>query len=166
MKWNEENLEKFIKENKDRFGVFDPAPDHAKNFLEKLYKKFKKIISIVPYLVKTGIVTVLVFITSFLIWKAYICPPLTHTSLKYYKIEHLYKYQIKQETFLVLFYIQGDSDEIKVYNNDMQKFNISYDTLDKKLRKNSSNDNILNMLGFYEDKLAMLTKKLEYYKNK
>jgi hypothetical protein len=166
MKWTEENLEKFIKENKEKFGIFDPAPDHAENFLEKLYKKFKKIISIVPYLVKTGIVTVLVFTASFFIWKAYVCPPLTHASLKYYKIEHLYKYEIKHESFLVLFYIQGDSAEIKNYNDDMQKFNISYDTLDKKLRKNPSNDNILNMMQFYQDKLAMLTKKFEYYKNK
>jgi hypothetical protein len=80
--WDEDELEKFIKTNKDKFDVYQPEEGHHQLFLKKLLNKFREVISIVPYLVKVGVATVLIFALSFLVWKMYICPPLTHISLK------------------------------------------------------------------------------------
>jgi len=69
MTWTEEKLEKFIRDNKD--ALVDgcrPTMWHEDNFLQKLSKRFKKIISIVPYLMRVLIITIIIFICSIFIW--------------------------------------------------------------------------------------------------
>jgi hypothetical protein len=72
MEWTNENIEGFIKENRDRFDRYDPSTYHADHFLVKLYNRFKKIISIVPYLTKVFAATIIVFIISIWAWNSYI----------------------------------------------------------------------------------------------
>jgi hypothetical protein len=72
MNWNEDNIEIFIRENKDQFSKYDPSTYHDNIFLKKLYKRFKKFISIVPYLVKVFIVTIIVFVISIWSWNNYL----------------------------------------------------------------------------------------------
>jgi hypothetical protein len=72
MEWTEKELEKFIKENKDKFDIYHPEPNHEQHFLIKLINKFKELISIVPYLIKVLIITVVVFVVSIWIWDNYI----------------------------------------------------------------------------------------------
>ena len=48
--WEEEELEKFIRDNKDKFDVYQPKSNHNQHFLNKLINKFKEVINIVPYL--------------------------------------------------------------------------------------------------------------------
>ena len=72
MVWTEHNIEKFIKENKDKFPKYEPKSNHQEHFLIKLSKRFKKFISIVPYLIRVLIVTILIFICSILVWYNYI----------------------------------------------------------------------------------------------
>lgn len=70
--WTEEEIEKFIRENKDRFELANIEKYHENRFLVKLSKRFKKFISIVPYLVKVAIVTIIVFVVSIWTWNSYI----------------------------------------------------------------------------------------------
>ena len=73
--WNnlsEEELERFIKANKDKLNIYRPTRNHEEHFLIKLAKKFKRIISIVPYLIRVAIVTVFIFAFSVWIWNSYI----------------------------------------------------------------------------------------------
>jgi hypothetical protein len=79
--WEEEELEKFIRNNKGKFDVYQPEPNHDQHFLNKLINKFREVINIVPYLVKVGVATIFIFILSFLLWRTYICPPLSRISL-------------------------------------------------------------------------------------
>jgi hypothetical protein len=72
MEWTEENIETFIIENREKFDRFDPSTYHSDHFLNKLHNKFKKIISIVPHLVRVGIVTIAIFALSFWLWHSYI----------------------------------------------------------------------------------------------
>jgi hypothetical protein len=72
MEWNEENIEVFIKENKEKFNVYDPSVYHIDHFLLMLVNRFKKFISIVPYLIKVSIVTVIVFTISIWLWFSYV----------------------------------------------------------------------------------------------
>ena len=161
----EEELEKFIRDNKEKFDISEPESDHGQHFLKKLVKKFKEVINIVPYLVKVGLATILVFFLSFLIWRAYICPPLTRISLKYLKAEHDYRYQIHRNTQLTYNYINNSEEKAK-FRFELQKFDDSYEVLKKQLIDNPSVDNIAKMLKFYQEKLLTLEENIQDYTNK
>jgi hypothetical protein len=165
MNWEEDDLERFIRSNRDKFNESQPAPDHQQLFLRKLLNKFREVISIVPYLVKVGVATLLIFILSFFVWKMYICPPLTHISLKYWKVEHNYKYRIHMSSKLVYSYIDNQDEKTKV-GNEIKKYDDSYQTLKEKLRKDPSPDNVIKMLGLYQQELLYLEGEVENYRNK
>jgi hypothetical protein len=162
--WEEDELEKFIRENKDKFDVYQPESDHDRHFLNKLINKFKEVINIVPYLVKVGIATIFIFVLSFLLWRAYICPPLSYISLKYWKVEHNYKYQIHRNIRQSYKYINNLEEEAK-FKSVLQEFDDSYKTLKKQLKENPSSDNIANMLRFYKEKLLTLEENIQNYRN-
>ena len=159
--WDEEELERFIRENKDKFDIYRPRPGHQEYFLNKLIKKFKEVISIVPYLVKVGIVTLLIFIFSFFVWKIYICPPLTKISFKYWKAEHDYRRQINKSIRLTYDYINGTAEEVK-FEQKLHEFDDNYEILAKQLKEDPSLNNITNMLQFYQEKLLTIQ---DYYQN-
>jgi hypothetical protein len=69
---NNDNIEKFIRENRDKIGVDQPQDIHMEKFLIKLNNRILHIISIVPYLIRVAISTVLIFAVSILIWNNYI----------------------------------------------------------------------------------------------
>jgi hypothetical protein len=167
MKWQEEELEKFIRDNKDKFDVYHPDPNHDQHFLNKLLNKFKEVINIVPYLVKVGVVTIFIFIMSFLLWRTFICPPLTRISLKYWKVEHDYKLQIRRSANLA-FYSINNLEEKARFNSELQIYDENYKLLKKQLKENPSADNIANMLRFYQEELLTLEGNIQNYtiKNK
>jgi len=69
---DEDNIENFIRENRDKFVVYNPPVNHRKRFLLKLNLKFKQIISVVPFLIRVAVLTILVSTASILIWNNYI----------------------------------------------------------------------------------------------
>lgn len=160
----EEELEQFIRDNKNKFDEYLPEPNHTQHFLNKLIKKFKEVISIAPYLLKVGIATILIFTLSFLIWRSYICPPLSRISFKYWKVEHDYKHQIKRSIRLTYNFI-NNSEEKEKFESELQKFDETYNTLRLQLKKDPSADNISKMLKFYNDKLLTLQENSQNYKN-
>jgi hypothetical protein len=72
VKLNEDTIEKFIRENKDKFGIYRPPDSHLEKFLFKLNYRLRRIISIVPYLIRVTIATIIIFLASILIWNNYI----------------------------------------------------------------------------------------------
>lgn len=163
--WDEDKLEEFIRANKDKFNMYQPEPGHHQQFLRKLLNKFREVISIVPYLVKVGIATALIFTISFFVWKMYICPPLTHISLKYWRVEHSYRYQIHRDTRLIHSRVENQQDSLR-FEDELNKFDDSYETLRKELKDNPSSENMVKMLGFYKDKLLSLEEEIQNYRNK
>jgi len=161
----EEELEKFIRENKDKFDTYHPETNHYQLFLTKLIKKFREVISIVPHLIKVGIATILVFLLSFVVWKTYLSPPLTHISLRYWKVEHNYKYRIHRSTRQAYDIINNSEDKAE-FNSELQKFEDSYKILKKQLKENPSEDNIANMLRFYKERLLTLEEDIQNYRNR
>jgi hypothetical protein len=85
---NEESIESFIRENKDKFNVYRPPDGHLENFLLKLNYRIRNIISIVPYLVRVAVATVLIFLTSIIAWNYYIRKDRQEIALKD-KITHV-----------------------------------------------------------------------------
>ena len=163
--WEEQELEKFIRDNKDKFDVYQPEPNHNQHFLNKLINKFKEVINIVPYIVKVGIATTLIFILSFLLWRTYICPPLSRISLKYWKVEHDYKHQINRSTRLTYTYINNLEEKV-IFKSELQKYDETYKILKKQLKEDPSSDNIANMLRFYKEKLLSLEENTQNYRNR
>jgi hypothetical protein len=51
-----------------------PSENHEEKFLWKLQMRAKKYIDLTPYLVKVGIVTVIVFLCSMFIWYSFLRP--------------------------------------------------------------------------------------------
>jgi hypothetical protein len=68
VKLNEDSIESFIRSNKDKFGVYRPPDNHAEKFLFKLNYQIRKIISIVPYLIRVAVATIIIFIASISVW--------------------------------------------------------------------------------------------------
>ncbi len=163
--WDEDELEKFIKENKEKFDVYQPEPLHHQHFLYKLIRKFRAVINIVPYLVKVGITTVLIFAISFLLWRAYICPPLSGVSFKYWKVEHNYKRQINKTIRLTDSSIDNPQAKAE-FDAELQKYNANYSVLKKQLKEDPSENNIARMLRFYQEKLLSLEEYNQNYLNR
>jgi hypothetical protein len=69
---NEDTIEKFIRKNKDKFSVYRLPDSHLEKFLFKLNYRIRHIISIVPYLFRVAVATVIIFLASILIWNNYI----------------------------------------------------------------------------------------------
>lgn len=162
--WEENELEKFIRDNKDQFDIYRPGPEHHKHFLNKLVSKFKAVINIVPYLVKVGVVTLLVFILSFFVWRFFICPPLTRISLKYWKAEHDYTRQINRSIRLTYTYIDTPEEEAG-FKLTLQEFDEKYKILKNQLKEDPSPDNIASMLQFYQEKLLTIQQNYQNYNN-
>ncbi len=70
--FNEDSIETFIRNNKDKFGVYHPPDGHMEKFLFKVKYRLHYIISIVPYLIRLGIASILIFTASVIIWNNYI----------------------------------------------------------------------------------------------
>ncbi len=82
MNWTEEKLEEFILENKDKFPKYEPEPNHDEHFLIKLSNRFKKFVSIVPYLVKVLIITIIIFVCSIFVWYKFMKHPRVDTVIE------------------------------------------------------------------------------------
>jgi hypothetical protein len=72
--WTEEDLEKFIKENRDKLIKSKPTAAHEIKFMTKLQLRVKSFIDLTPYLVKVAIVTIIVFLCSMFVWYSFMRP--------------------------------------------------------------------------------------------
>ena len=70
-----ENLIEYIREHREELDIYLPEPKHEEKFLDKLGKVIKKaMISIVPHIIKASIITVVVWVITFIIWRIFLYP--------------------------------------------------------------------------------------------
>jgi hypothetical protein len=79
---NENNIEIFIRENRDKFIISLPRDHHKDKFQYKLQRRLKHIINIIPYLLRVAFVTLVVFTASIIVWNNYIRKDRLEISLK------------------------------------------------------------------------------------
>lgn len=65
-------IEKVIDNNKEDFDTESLKTNHEEKFMTRLRSKIKNCIDLTPYLVKVAIITIIIFIGSFLIWNSFI----------------------------------------------------------------------------------------------
>lgn len=82
---NEEDyIEKIIRENRDKFTLYNPPASHNKRFLLRLNLRLRHaVISIIPHLFKVAVITLLIFILSLIMWNRYIRWDREYVPLKY-----------------------------------------------------------------------------------
>ena len=81
-KFNQDRIEKFIRENRDEFGTHTPPDNHMEKFLSRLNARIKHYISIVPYLIRVTAATILIFLASVMVWNNFIRKDRNAISLK------------------------------------------------------------------------------------
>lgn len=69
---SEKDLESFIRRNRDKFGDYSPHENHMDRFIFRFRNRFRKIVSIVPYLARVAIATVVIFVASVIVWNSFI----------------------------------------------------------------------------------------------
>jgi hypothetical protein len=87
---NPEDIDKFydklfeyIREHREELDTYLPEPKHEEKFLDKLGKSIKKaMISIVPYIIKAAIITAVVWVVTFIIWRIFLYPVSIVTIIK------------------------------------------------------------------------------------
>ena len=59
-----------------------PSENHEEKFLTKLQSRFKEYVSITPYFVKVGIITIIVFLCSIFAWYSFMRPDPSKTVIE------------------------------------------------------------------------------------
>lgn len=70
-----DNLLKYMSEHREELDTYLPEPKHEEKFLNKLSRTIKKaVISIVPHIIRASIITVVVWVVTFIVWKIFLYP--------------------------------------------------------------------------------------------
>lgn len=92
MRRGDDFIEIFIREHKNEFDEQFDNNLHEEKFLSKLSKRFKKFISIIPYLIRVFIITIIIFALSIWVWNSYIRKDRHEITFKQ-KIENIVKFK-------------------------------------------------------------------------
>ena len=156
MVWNEDNLERFMRLNKDKFDSYAPKNLHTAHFLNKLAIRFKIIVSIVPYLIKVGFVAIVIFICSYLMWNNFIRNDkdqmaLGEISWNYKKLEASYKAEV------LLLTREARKKANKNVIEEIQSSDTMYVRLKKDLKIHPNDQRIIDgMMQYYQTKINTL----------
>jgi hypothetical protein len=161
------NIEDIITGNKDFFEDAEPSTGHFERFNRKLEMRFQVHAvkrSIVPYLLKAAVVTLLITLSSLWTWDHFIRPgrsrmTLGQVSPQYKEVESYYVHQVNL--------MEGEIVNIDLKNNPVQKaallkemksMDSTYITLQKELKANPNDERIINaMIEHYQTKLDVMT---------
>ena len=161
------SIEDIIRNNKDFFEDAEPSEGHLERFNRKLEKRFqintlKR--SIVPYLLKAAVVTLLITLSSLWTWDHFIRTGSTRMTLgqvspQYKEVENYYVHQVNL--------MEGEIINVDLKNNPVQKsmlmkeiksMDSTYVSLQKELKANPNDERIINaMIEHYQTKLEVMT---------
>ncbi|MDX9811979.1 MAG: hypothetical protein RBU28_06310 [Bacteroidales bacterium] len=159
------NIEDIIRNNADFFDA-DPPAGHFDRFNKKLESRFGTVTvkkSIVPYLLRAAVVTLLVTLSSLWTWDNFIRPEskrmsLSEVSPQYREVENYYIHQVSL--------MEGELSEIEMNNNPEQKemlldelktMDSVYVALQKDLKANPNDERIINaMIEHYQTKIEVM----------
>jgi hypothetical protein len=160
------NIEEIIKNNKEYFEGAEPADGHLERFQWKLEKRLHSshTRSIVPYLLKAAVVTLLVTLSSLWTWDHFIRGDkdrmtLGDVSPQYREVENYYIHQVNlMEDEIVNIDLKNNPEQKKILLKEMQSMDSAYVSLQKELNANPSDERIINaMIEHYQTKLEVMT---------
>ncbi|MDP4223666.1 MAG: hypothetical protein Q8868_10165 [Bacteroidota bacterium] len=161
------NIEDIIKTNKDFFDEAEPSAGHFERFNRKLEMRFSKQAikrSIVPYLLKAAVVTLLVTLSSLWTWDHFIRPDrnrmtLGQVSPQYREVENYYVHQVRNmEGEMVSFDLKNNPEQKEILLSELKSMDSVYVQLQKELKANPDDERIINaMIQHYQTKLDLMT---------
>ena len=160
-------IEDIIRKNKDFFGEAEPSKGHFERFNRKLEIRFQTNTikrSIVPYLLRAAVVTLLVTLSSLWTWDHFIRPGSTRMTLgqispQYKEVENYYIHQVNlMEGEIVNVDLKNNPGQKVELMNEMKSMDSVYLSLQKELKANPDDERIINaMIEHYQTKLEVMT---------
>jgi len=160
-------IEEIIRNNKDFFEDAEPSRGHMERFNRKLEIRCEtKVVkrSIVPYLLRAAVVTLLVTLSSLWTWDHFIRPgssrmTLGQVSPQYKEVENYYIHQVNlMEGEIVNIDLKNNPEQKQMLMTEMKSMDSVYVSLQKELKSNPNDERIVNaMIEHYQTKLEIMT---------
>ncbi len=160
------NIEDFISSNKQFFDGEEPSEGHFERFTRKLEIRCgEKVIrrSIVPYLLKAAVVTLLVTLSSLWTWDHFIRSDRNRMALgdispEYREVENYYVHQVNlMENEIVNLDVTSRPEQKEILKKEMRSMDSVYVQLQKELKANPNDERIINaMIEHYQTKVDVM----------
>ena len=159
------SLEDIVEENRSLFDDFEPYEGHFERFRKKLNSKVQKDIkSIVPYLLKAAVVSLLVTLSSLWVFDNFIVPlgknvKISRVSPEYKETEAYYMRQVElKENELYELDFSNNPEQLEMLQKELIEMDEVYSQLKKDLKKNSNDQRVINaMIDHYQTKLNVMS---------
>jgi hypothetical protein len=159
-------IDDIIRQNRDLFEDKEPSEGHFERFSVKLeirsHARAKK--SIVPYLLRAAVVTLLVTLSSLWTWDHFIRTgssrmTLGQVSPQYREVENYYIHQVNlMEGEIVSTDLNNSPEQKEILMKEMKSMDSVYVSLQKELKVNPDDQRIINaMIEHYQTKLEVMT---------
>jgi hypothetical protein len=161
------NIEDIIRSNRDFFEDGEPSEGHLERFNRKLEMRFhagavKR--SIVPYLLKAAVVTLLVTLSCLWTWDHFLNPERSRMTLgdvspQYREVENYYIHEVNMlESEISTINLSDDPEHKEMLKTEMRSMDSVYVQLQKELKANPNDERIINaMIEHYQTKLEVAT---------
>jgi len=161
------NIEEIIRSNRHVLDNSEPEAGHFERFSVKLElrrqaRTVKR--SIVPYLLRAAVVTLLVTLSSLWTWDHFIRPESTRMTLgqvspQYREVENYYIHQVgMMEDEIVNTEIQNNPEQKDLLISELKSMDSVYVSLQKELKANPDDERIISaMIEHYQTKLEVMT---------
>jgi hypothetical protein len=160
------NIEEIIKNNKDFFDEAEPSEGHLERFNRKLEIMFGPKVakrSIVPYLLRAAVVTLLLTLSSLWTWDHFIRPDRNRMTLgdvspEYKEVENYYVHQVNMmESEIVNIDLKNNPEQKEILFREMKSMDSVYVQLQKELKANPDDERIINaMIEHYQTKVDVM----------
>lgn len=169
------NIEDIIRNNKEFFDGAEPSGGHLERFNRKLEimcgtRAVKR--SIVPYLLKAAVVTLLVTLSSLWTWEHFIrsdrnMMTLGDVSPQYREVENYYVHQVNlMENEIADLDMKNHPEQKDVLLSEMRSMDSVYVQLQKELKTNPDDERIINaMIEHYQTKVEVMNYILDQLKS-
>jgi hypothetical protein len=159
-------IDDIIRSSRDFFEA-EPREGHSERFKRKLESRFhtgsvKR--SIVPYLLKAAVVTLLITLSSLWTWDHFISPDRSRMALgdvspQYKEVENYYLHQVNlMESEIGTVNITGNPEQKQMLDKELKSMDSVYVQLQKELKANPDDERIINaMIEHYQTKLEVMT---------
>ncbi len=161
------NIDDIIRDNKELFEDAEPSTGHFERFNRKLEMKFQvkgSTRSIVPYLLRAAVVTLLITLSSLWTWDHFIRPgssrmTLGQVSPQYKEVENYYVHQVNlMEGEIVNVDLKNNPEQKDLLLKEMKSMDSTYVSLQKELKANPNDERIINaMIEHYQTKLDVMS---------
>jgi hypothetical protein len=159
-------IEDIIRNNRDFFEDQEPSEGHFDRFSVKLEIRCNSRAnkrSIVPYLLRAAVVTLLVTLSSLWTWDHFIRQgsgrmTLGQVSPQYREVENYYLHQVNLMEGEIVNTDLNNAEQKDVLIKEMKSMDSVYVSLQKELKANPNDERIINaMIEHYQTKLEVMT---------